>query len=57
MAIDTPLLDIKFKQSDTYTFEMLVRDMIDFAQQLNDRLEEINTKLEDLDARVTALEP
>lgn len=43
-------LRLKFRQSKDYTQEMLIRDLIEYAQELESRLKAI-------EARLTALEP
>lgn len=57
-------LQIKFRQSTSYKFEDLVRDLIDFAKQMDselsaikDRLDTIEATLVDHESRITALEP
>ena len=43
MAVESLLL--KFRQSKDYTHEMLVRDLIEYAQQLEKRLKSIEDRL------------
>lgn len=40
----------KFKQSKDYTYEMLIRDLIEFAEELDERLTAIEERLDALEA-------
>lgn len=43
------LLLIRFRQSSAYTFEMLIRDLIEHTKELNKKLKELEDRITDLE--------
>lgn len=50
------ILRIKFRQSQDYKYEMLIRDLIEQAEELNKIIANQQAQIDDLIARVTDLE-
>lgn len=44
-----PALDIKFQRSKDYTYDRLIRDLIQHVQDLNAKLAELESRIETLE--------